>query len=57
MMQDQLKLQNKIFIDVTCAMLSNENMTKLPIDTIINQAYEASEKMLYRIQRNENSTY
>jgi hypothetical protein len=53
MMQDQLKLQNKIFIDVTCSMLSNENMTKLPIDTIISQAYIISEKMFDRIQENE----
>jgi hypothetical protein len=34
-------------------MLSNENMTKLPIDTIISQAYIISEKMFDRIQENE----
>jgi hypothetical protein len=54
-MQDhnRLNLKHRIFIDLVCGLVSNENMTKLPSHTIIDQAYDMSEKMFDKIQKNE----
>jgi hypothetical protein len=53
MQENRLNLKHRIFIDLVCGLVSNQNMTQLPSHTIINQAYEMSEQMFEKIQEHE----